>query len=194
MLLMVQRLLRRIHNKLLGVNVAVADAMNAACAFISFLMGFILSFFAWPELAAICVISGFYFSFYVVAVSIGESSGWHNRALRFYFLILIIIVNIFAIIYWRYGLIQNGNHVEISYFTSIYFSITTWTTLGYGDFSPVERIRHITSIQAILGYVSLGVLISLASGYMNNLATNRQSVREHNRELIEQREKDEKDS
>ncbi|GLX80533.1 hypothetical protein tinsulaeT_38730 [Thalassotalea insulae] len=173
---------------------ATFDALNRAYTFLSFLVALIISFFGWPELTVIFIIIGYYFSFYVVATIIGESSGWHHQALKIYSLILAVIITIFAVIYWRCGLVQNGEQIDVSFLTSIYFSVTTWTTLGYGDFSPVERIRHITSIQAILGYVSLGVLITLASGYINNMATNRKEVREHKARLKQEREQGETDS
>jgi len=162
----------------------VYDALTRGFAMLSFLVAFITSFFAWPEITVFFVVSGYYFSFYVVAQTIGESAGWHHEALKYYCVTLVIIITIFAVIYWRYGLVQNGENLEVTFLTSLYFSITTWTTLGYGDFAPVERIRHITSVQAILGYVSLGILITLASGYMNNMATIRKEVREHNANLI----------
>jgi len=170
------------------------DILDRGFALGAFLIALIISFFAWPELTVILIILGYYFSFAIVASIIGESSGCHHQALKVYGLILIIIITIFAVIYWRYGLIHNGQHVDISFLTSIYFSITTWTTLGYGDFSPVERIRHITSVQAILGYVSLGVLITLASGYLNNLATNRIELRKYTAKVKEERGSSETDS
>ncbi len=167
---------------------AAYDALTLCAVVLSFLLALLTSFFAWPEIAVLFVLTGYYFSFFVLAQTIGEEKGWHDSALRFYFTVLVIIINIFAIIYWRYGLVQNGSKVDISYFTSIYFSVTTWTTLGYGDFAPVERIRHITSIQAILGYVSLGLLITLAANYINNMATNRKKVKEHNERIIQEKE------
>ena len=163
---------------------AAYDALTLCGVMLSFLLALVTSFFAWPEVSVFFILSGYYFSFFVVAQTIGEQRGWHDLALRFYFLVLFITINIFAIIYWRYGLVQNGSNVDISYLTSIYFSITTWTTLGYGDFAPVERVRHITSVQAMLGYVSLGLLITLAAGYINNMATSRKEVREHNERII----------
>lgn len=169
---------------------AAYDALTLCGAMLSFFLALITSFFAWPEVTVLFILTGYYFSFFVVAQTIGEQRGWHDSALRFYFLVLVIIINIFAVIYWRYGLVQNGDKVDVSYLTSIYFSITTWTTLGYGDFAPPERVRHITSVQAILGYVSLGLLITLAAGYINNMATNRKKVREHNDAVI----RDHKDS
>lgn len=164
---------------------AAFDALSMACATIAFLIAAITGFFAYPEIPVVFLLIGYYFSFYVIAVTIGEDSGWHNTALKLYFLVLAVTVFVFAAIYWRYGLISSGKETDISFLNAVYFSITTWTTLGYGDFAPTPRIRHITSIQAIMGYGGLGLLITLVSGYLNNLSENRRQVREHNRKLIE---------
>ena len=43
----------------------------------------------------------------------------------------------------------------------LYFSFTTFTTLGYGDIQPMGICRAATSIEAISGYVCLGMLINL---------------------------------
>jgi len=38
-------------------------------------------------------------------------------------------------------------------FTYAYFSITTYTTLGFGDIVPVGPIRFLTSVEALTGFV-----------------------------------------
>lgn len=75
------------------------------------------------------------------------------------------LIFIFGGIYRGYGLIYNGSHVSLSHdgASALYFSIVTWTTLGYGDFSPPAAIRLITAIQAILGYVMFGVSVGLGT-------------------------------
>jgi len=162
----------------------VYDCLTIMFVVIAFGLSLITSFFAYPEIPTIFLIFGYYFSVYIVAQTIGEDDGWQYSALKFYFGVLVITVVVFSIIYWRYGLVYNGEKVENNFFNSVYFSLTTWTTLGYGDFAPTPRIRHITSIQAILGYAGLGLFIALLSGYINNMATNRKEVNRHNRELI----------
>ena len=66
----------------------------------------------------------------------------------------IIIILIWACFYSSMGLMYNldetgGQAGEFA--TNIYFSIVTFTTLGYGDFSPIYDARIIASIQAMLG-------------------------------------------
>ncbi len=49
------------------------------------------------------------------------------------------------------------------HFTPFYFSIVTYTTLGFGDVSPKGHMlgEIIVSFEVILGYVTLGLLISV---------------------------------
>lgn len=43
----------------------------------------------------------------------------------------------------------------------LYFSIVTWTTLGYGDLSPIGLGRFLASTEALFGYVISGLTIAL---------------------------------
>ncbi len=43
----------------------------------------------------------------------------------------------------------------------IYFSYTTFTTLGYGDITPVGACRFISSAEAVTGYLLLGLLTAV---------------------------------
>lgn len=87
--------------------------------------------------------------------------------------------------YWRYGN-QPQNVIYISMFTilicsliyylfpekikpieenktfldSFYFSVVTFTTLGYGDLSPIGWIRLVSSFEAFFGAINLGFLIA----------------------------------
>lgn len=42
----------------------------------------------------------------------------------------------------------NGEFIE-----TIYFSYTTFTTLGYGDIEPLGAVRYLTGIEALVGLV-----------------------------------------
>ena len=78
--------------------------------------------------------------------------------------ILLGISNIllFAIIYYHNGIIDSqSKNIIYDLSTSIYFSIITWTTLGYGDFIPTEQSRIFASIEALLGYIYTAILIGL---------------------------------
>ena len=43
--------------------------------------------------------------------------------------------------------------------TCFYFSLVTWTTLGYGDFRPTSALRLVAASEAILGYFSMALFV-----------------------------------
>ncbi|MGH6726280.1 MAG: ion channel [Pseudolabrys sp.] len=72
---------------------------------------------------------------------------------------------IFAGIYRGFGLQYGGEHQSLlsDWQSPLYFSIITWTTVGYGDFSPPAAIRMIAATQALLGYLVLGTSVGLGT-------------------------------
>ena len=46
--------------------------------------------------------------------------------------------------------------------TCLYFSIVTWTTLGYGDYAPSLSVRMIAAQEALFGYVTMVMLLGTA--------------------------------
>ncbi|MDM8162237.1 potassium channel family protein [Labilibaculum sp. K2S] len=85
---------------------------------------------------------------------------------RIIYLSLAIII-VFGLIYWiNYDLISaNTAYNNFNLGDSLYFSTITFTTLGYGDFSPVGWLKVLSAIEAFSGVVNMGFLIA---GYTNN--------------------------
>jgi hypothetical protein len=77
----------------------------------------------------------------------------------------IALILVFAGIYRGYGLKDHAAIIDAA--TGLYFSIVTWTTLGYGDLSPAEGIRLLAALQALLGYIFLGVIVGIATGMIS---------------------------
>jgi Ion channel/Pentapeptide repeats (8 copies) len=80
----------------------------------------------------------------------------------------VVIVVIYSILYGLFpGLLaydsSNLAHdPSRTWFAPIYFSIVTFTTLGFGDIKPAEAIGQIlTSTEVIVGYVTLGLLVAV---------------------------------
>ena len=46
----------------------------------------------------------------------------------------------------------SGNY-DGSYMSSVYYSFTSYTTLGFGDIVPSDSIRFVTGIEALVGLV-----------------------------------------
>lgn len=89
-----------------------------------------------------------------------KSSGSAKRLYEFLLLTLLLIVY-FAIIYKSFGVIDSstGEVVTGSWKNAIYFSVVTWTTLGYGDYHPVEFTKVWVMAEAMIGYLFMGLLV-----------------------------------
>lgn len=48
----------------------------------------------------------------------------------------------------------------VSLFNACYFSIVTFTTLGYGDLSPTGAIRILAAVEGLFGAITLGFLVA----------------------------------
>ena len=56
----------------------------------------------------------------------------------------------------------NDRQIAASWFTPFYFSIVTYTTLGFGDIHPQNLLGEIiVSSEVIIGYLTLGLLLSV---------------------------------
>jgi len=75
---------------------------------------------------------------------------------------------LFAIIYVYFGISQGELVVKGDFIVSLYFSIVTWTTLGYGDFSPIPVLRLVAAVEALVGYIYMALLIGLFFNLISN--------------------------
>nr|WP_249122496.1 potassium channel family protein [Pseudoalteromonas sp. A22] len=67
----------------------------------------------------------------------------------------------FACIYHSLGINYQGEVYKWTFLDCIYFSTVTWTTLGFGDFTPTADSRFYAAIEAVFGYLYSGILISI---------------------------------
>lgn len=69
------------------------------------------------------------------------------------------VIACFAMLHWAAGSLSKPGLPE-----ALYFSVVTFTTLGYGDIHPVSPIGMLLSgIEAILGVFMIGLLVALIS-------------------------------
>jgi hypothetical protein len=75
---------------------------------------------------------------------------------------IVSVILAFAALYAFAGITNtNTDSITKDKFDALYFSIVTWTTLGYGDFVPTPEMRMVAAAQAIIGYVSMAFFIAL---------------------------------
>jgi hypothetical protein len=66
----------------------------------------------------------------------------------------------YAIAYRGLGIIEDDKLVEKP-LDCLYFSIVTWTTLGYGDIKPSADTRMYAASEALFGYIFMGLYLAL---------------------------------
>lgn len=79
----------------------------------------------------------------------------------------IFFIIVYSLIY-KVLKIQNGGLDTHDFTDYIYFSIVTFSTLGYGDFVPSPGARIMSSTQAILGNIHLGFIVASVFAGLNN--------------------------
>jgi len=84
--------------------------------------------------------------------SLGRWAGWS-----------LLLALLFALLFWFLGSNSfNTQHLEFNFFTMFYYSVVTFTTLGFGDIIPKTTTAALcVTIEVILGYVMLGGLITI---------------------------------
>jgi hypothetical protein len=79
--------------------------------------------------------------------------------------VALLILN-FAGIYRGFGLkVQPGT--EMGWDVALYFSIVTWTTLGYGDVTVPQQLYLIAATEAVLGYVFFGLFVGIGAAILS---------------------------
>jgi hypothetical protein len=77
---------------------------------------------------------------------------------------------IFAAVFRILGLVGPDHQSIHDAASCVYFSMITWTTVGYGDFVPTPAARMYASTEALLGYVFMALFISTTIAIVANYA------------------------
>jgi hypothetical protein len=70
----------------------------------------------------------------------------------------------FGTLYHIYGVKEaRTDRLSESPLDCLYFSVITWTTIGYGDFIPASKIsRALAAYEGLLGYFTMAAVFALA--------------------------------
>ena len=73
-----------------------------------------------------------------------------------------LIPAFFGIIFWVGGVVTAPGAAAIhDGSAAMYMSFLTWTTVGYGDYTPAKIVRSAAVVEATLGYVYMGMIDTL---------------------------------
>lgn len=78
--------------------------------------------------------------------------------------IILAAITAFAILYTLFPVLKVE---DLTCQNALYFSMVTFTTLGYGDILPNEQFKIIAAGEAILGYITLGLIVGYAGSLFN---------------------------
>lgn len=108
----------------------------------------------WGSLLAI-VMTASYFSY-----SFFKSSR-PGKKLMYFLVFTGLTIGYFSLVYFAYGIVDStdGEVVRGNWLNATYFSVVTWTTLGYGDFRPIDELKVWVMVEALMGYVFMGLLV-----------------------------------
>ena len=137
--------------------------------FYGLLLSAFLMTLGWQELSVIVLfISALYYAYWVLNHRLASHK---MEAFIYYFSLLVMMLITFTTIYQLEGIVCSGAVVH-GFYESFYFSVVTWTTLGFGDCLPTSEIRHIAALQALMGYfmmaVFMGLFLALLSSGQSN--------------------------
>lgn len=124
-----------------------------ALTIISF-VGYLDYYGLWGSLILLVVTSAHYsYTFFQV----------DNAYQKFFFFLLLMpsIIFYFALIYKAFGIIDTatGGTIKNDWFEATYFSVVTWSTLGYGDYRPTNEVKRWVMAEVFIGYIYMGLLI-----------------------------------
>jgi len=102
------------------------------------------------------------------AINFIVNEKWYQM-IFFVVLLLVYVSWFFAMIYSNPNLdgirsSVGANFNRITGMESWYYSVTTLTTLGYGDFYPVGNCRFVASIEMVTGFILMSVMAGLVAG------------------------------
>jgi hypothetical protein len=76
-----------------------------------------------------------------------------------------LLVNAFAVGYWLIAktdscALKLPPHETVDYLNALYFSVTTFTTTGYGDITPGTALRLPAALEMLTGYTIFGIFVA----------------------------------
>ena len=129
---------------------------------IAVFLSVISGYFAWWVLFTMLFLAGgFFIIIQLIPVMLNLSRTYFVFVASNFFVHVLATIIAFALHHKSAGLIGPSGPVEPSFWDALYFSVTTFTTLGYGDLQPIPAMRLATSIEALAGMLSMALLASM---------------------------------
>ena len=101
-------------------------------------------------------------------------------------LIMGSILIICSVYFWLLSPFNQGTTIkDIGFFNSLYFNIITFSSLGYGDISPIGFGRLIASLEVLSGLVLIAVFVGKVASERQNVILRLIYTSEQQRRIVE---------
>jgi len=133
-------------------------SFNVVLHYIVLIFAFVAAIFSKMSFFAYIVPVFLLFALSVMIPLIPAELNWSKRLYSGILVKIILYQTVSLICYAIIYFINREDFVGIRDFEdAIYFSITTWTTLGYGEITPPDGLKLITSFEALNGLITIPV-------------------------------------
>lgn len=123
---------------------AVVSLITAILSGYTFLLAFV---------AAACLVCMFTLLFLSIPLKLNWSSNLYGHLLRRFMSFLAFMLLVYAICYYKVGF-ERADGTRPSFIEAIYFSVTSFTTVQYGEFRPLPPSRPLVCIESLMGLVA----------------------------------------
>ena len=143
-------------------QIALANAFISSILFFVLLcVALFLGFMGWvPLLGGLLFILSFVILLSLIPLFMNLSRSYFTLLLCYLAAQIIVSIVSYALQYSHGGIVDSDKHQITSFSDSLYFSVITWTTVGYGDFIPLPKMRLVASLEAITGVLSITIATS----------------------------------
>ena len=87
---------------------------------------------------------------------------------------VLLLMTAYAAVYTQFGIVNlrgSENEVTKDFWQCAYYSVVTFTSLGYGDYVPQGLGKVMACLEALTGYLVLGIVASSSASLLKQKAT-----------------------
>lgn len=104
---------------------------------------------------------GFLIIIQLVPLTLNLSRSYYTAVVIVTIVQLAVTILTFTFHYQAFGLLRESKAFTPTFTEALYFSVTTFTTLGYGDLQPLPAARLVTSVEALAGMISVAITAAI---------------------------------
>jgi hypothetical protein len=135
------------------------------------IVGVLTYFSLFPFVISLLLYNLLYLGIKAIPIQLAWERSFFVNLIWMHITTMVFSICIYAYLFFQAGLIRDGSLIDASPLESLYFSVTTWTTLGYGDFVAPSSHLYLTSMEAINGFVAMAIFIALIVVWINETIT-----------------------